>query len=104
MKLRNPFSIDTRWLFHETQYNCFLCSGNQNTELHHIAGRLSKSPLNASVLCHDCHSQVGHGEEEEKKLFSKTLHWLFRVQKYKLTQEDLDFINSYPRLYDTIHN
>lgn len=103
MKLKNPFTNETRWLFHDARYQCWICGGNQNIELHHIAGRISSSPLNASPVCHSCHAQVGHSEEEEKLLFKRTLHYL-TTHDYKINKKDHEFINSYQRLADVVYN
>jgi hypothetical protein len=101
MKLKNPFSTETRWLFHEARFNCFTC-GRNDTELNHTASRISDSPLNASVLCKACHASVGHTEDEEKFLFEKTLRYLM-TQEYVINEKDLDFINNYKRLKQVIH-
>lgn len=102
MKLKNPFSDSTRYLFFETRYECWLCGSNDSCELHHIAGRISDSPLNGSVLCHHCHSQVTHSEEEEKDLFAKNLRYLMK-NKYEINEKDMSFISSYKRLFEVIH-
>jgi len=102
MKLKNPFSNETRHLFFDTRYTCFFCGANNN-ELHHISGRISSSALNASVLCKECHGRVGHDEKEEKLLFLKTLNYLTQ-QGYTITEKDLKFIQSYKRLRDVIHD
>lgn len=92
MKLRNPFSDKTRALFMYC-YECWVCGRNQSLEINHIFGRMSDSPLNASVLCRDCHSTVGHSWEEERNLLRKTILFL-RAQGYKLTKEDELFLES----------
>lgn len=101
MKLRNPFSEDTRWLFFDTRFNCFLC-GRNDTELHHIGGRVSSSPLNAAVLCKECHLHVTHSEEEEMRLFRLTLRYLI-PRGYRITMKDLGFIQDYPRLAKVVY-
>lgn len=101
MKLYNPFSIQTRWLFFDVRYSCFNC-GRNDTELHHIAGRISDSPINAIVLCKECHSKVTHTEEEETKYFTMTLRYLVKID-YRFTYSDLTFVNSYDRLYNVVH-
>lgn len=93
MKLRNPFSQDTRELFFDSRYTCFMCGGNQMIELNHTAGRVSDSPVNASPLCRECHSHVGHHHEEEKALFKKTLKYLAQ-RGYEFTDEDRAFMDS----------
>lgn len=102
MKLKNPFTKDTRVLFIDHQY-CMDCGSNQMPELHHICGRKSSSPLNAIVLCKKCHDHVGHHEEEEKKYFKITLIFLLQIE-YQFTEADQDFINSYKRLKDCIYD
>lgn len=94
MFLNNPFSLDTRLLYLGVWY-CWICGGNgQNKgglELHHIVGRSSNSPLNSALLCHECHSHMGHSQEEERALFLKTLRFL-RSIKYQLTSQDMYFM------------
>ena len=101
MKLSNPFSIQTRWLFFDARFDCWLC-GRNDTELHHVAGRLSDSPLNASVLCKKCHGQINHNEDEETTLFAKTLKYLVS-KNYQFTETDVAFVNYYQRLYNVVH-
>ena len=103
MKLRNPFSTDTRWLFHDKQYECWECGGNGQqsggTELNHTTGRDSNSPLNGSVLCKKCHAKVGHTDQEQAKYLQKTLRYLMKID-YTLTEKDTAFYNKYKRLYE----
>ncbi len=102
MKLKNPFTDKTRALFLDAQYTCFNCGGNGSNsggiELNHTIGRESNSPLNGSPLCKECHSHVGHTDEEHKKLLNKTLNYLIS-QHYKLTEEDWDFIRKHHKMY-----
>lgn len=100
MKLKNNFSEDTRNLFLYHQY-CQNCMSNNMPSIHHIAGRLSDSPLNAVVLCHDCHAKCGHSEEEETKYF-KIAHTFHTRNDYQVTEEDKTFINNYPRLKNAL--
>lgn len=100
MKLSNPFPSKVRWLFFDSRYSCFVC-GRNDTELHHIAGRVSDSAFNASVLCKKCHAKVNHSESEEIMLFSKTFAWLLKT-KYSFTENDLEFANSNKRLETAI--
>lgn len=97
MQLKNPFSEQTRSLFLYNQY-CFDCTSNGNNrgglELHHIFGRVSSSALNACVLCHECHSHVGHTKEEHARLFMKTAEVLF-ANGYEPNQKDKDFFAEY---------
>lgn len=101
MKLDNPFSLETRWLFFDVRFSCFNC-GRNNTELHHIAGRISDSPLNAIVLCKRCHAVVNHSEQEEIKYFKLTLKYLVSID-YTFTSGDIAFVNYYKRLYNIVH-
>jgi len=102
MKLKNPFTNDTRWLFFDIRYSCYIC-GRNNTELHHIAGRVSSSPLNASVLCKVCHNKINHSEQEEIFLFKKTLLYLKKIG-YNLSSKDYDFIEKNKRLQKAIRS
>ena len=103
MKLRNPFSQTTRELFRDTQYYCFRCGGNGGgmTELNHTSGRDSNNPINASVLCKACHSQVGHNEDEEVALYKATLIWLAKIG-YVFTKEDQKYIENNPRVHKAL--
>ena len=93
MKLRNPFSQDTRELFYDARFTCWNCGGNQSVELNHTLGRESNSPVNASPLCRQCHSHVGHSFDEHKALFKKTLKYLAQ-RGYEFTNEDRAFMDS----------
>lgn len=70
---------------------CWICGKNQNLELNHIFGRVSASPLNASVLCRECHEHIGHSMEEEQKLLRLCIAFLVE-QEYKLTADDDAFL------------
>jgi hypothetical protein len=96
MKLQHPFSEETRNLY-LYRYDCDSCGSNQMLELHHITGRRSNSPLNASLLCHNCHGHAGHSLEEEQKLFARNLQNLCR-DGYTITSEDMDFLTKNGRL------
>lgn len=98
MKLYFPFSDATRALFIYFQ-KCYICKSNGNgkggLELHHIIGRRKTgknmdSPLNASVLCHECHSHIGHTKEEQLKLFLIT--WKVLQVERLFTPKDYDII------------
>lgn len=103
MKLRNNFSTDTRWLFHDHRFKCADCGGNgQNkggTSLHHILGRCSNSPYNGIVLCGSCHSRCGHADEEQGKYLKITKGNLDR-EHYKPTEDDLTFLKENENYYD----
>lgn len=92
MKLRNNFTDKTRALY-LGKWECDLCSSNQMLEINHIRGRESNSPLNASILCRQCHEHVGHSEEEEQELFFKNLVYLKNIG-YELTESDSDFMEA----------
>ena len=95
--MKNNFTEKTRELF-IFRYDCDMCGSNQNLELHHIFGRVSDSPLNASLLCHSCHyrhhSQKPFSEEEKIKLIQKEVIYL-KTQGYKLTEKDKLFMIKY---------
>jgi len=97
MILSNPFPNEVRTLYLYS-HSCLLCTGNGNgvggLELNHIFGRVSGSAYNASVLCHECHSHVGHTQEEHAKLFIMNAKFLAEIG-YKPTAEDKIFIDSY---------
>lgn len=93
MYLKNPFKLETRWLFFDVRYRCFECGSNQGIELHHILGRVSSSALNACPLCKNCHIQVKHNQKEHQRLFLKTLQYLKDIG-YTLVQEDIEFIKT----------
>lgn len=100
MKLTNPFSIETRDLFWDARYTCWICGGNGNEnggmELHHITGRDNNSPFNAAPLCKLCHGKMGHTKDEERWLFEKTLQYL--QGRVEITQADEHFMLTHPHL------
>lgn len=96
MKLRNPFSNDTRFLFFDI--GCYECGRRDMRELNHIKGRISASPYNASVLCPECHSHVGHIQEEEQK-YLKITKQILKNQDYPPTTKDIEFIEKHAHLY-----
>lgn len=96
MKLRNPFSEETRLLY-LYRYDCDICGGNHGLELHHITGRNSNSPLNASVVCRQCHEHLNHNQEEEKILFTVNLMNLFKSY-YQITKDDMEFMLKHKHL------
>jgi hypothetical protein len=78
MQLRYPFPPEVRnlWLYH---YSCQDCGrSGAGLELHHIAGRVSDSALNAICLCKICHGKCGHSFEEQAKYFRLQLEFLAR--------------------------
>lgn len=105
MKLRNSFTEESRALFLDAQYRCFnrdcTCNGQAcgGIELHHIKGRESNSPYNGAVLCHGCHSHVGHTDEEHRYLLNKTLYYL-SMQDYEPNKRDRKFIRDNVKFYE----
>lgn len=99
--MRNPFSQDTRELF-RYHHNCAWCGMSGPDCLHHIMGRVSSSPLNASPLHnHKCH--IGNGtlenDESRSKLLKQTYKHLMD-EGYRLTDTDIEFYEKYERLYE----
>ncbi len=94
MKLKNPFSDNTRNMYLGL-WKCMKCGqngmGRGGLELHHIMGRISSSPFNASVLCNECHSHIFHSLEEHRFLFLKNLEYLWSID-YKEDNNDIDFL------------
>jgi len=91
MQLAHPFSVDTRALFLGV-WACFLCGANgQNRgglELHHIWGRVSASPLNAALLCGECHRHCGHSLAERATLHCANLNFLARIGYAPVPSDD----------------
>lgn len=104
MKLKNPFSDETRQLFWEARYRCWKCGGNgTNTggiELHHITGRDSSSPFNAAPLCKRCHNRVGHTNKEERLYVQLTMRYLWG--KTTVTDYDIEFFRTHPHVLEGI--
>jgi len=101
MILQNPFPLEVRLLYIDC-WRCWLCGENGSRkgglEIHHIMGRISDSAFNSSCLCKDCHSHMGHSQEEECKLFGITLEYLYDIE-YKPTEKDYEFLRqNYKRL------
>lgn len=63
-------------------------------ELNHIFGRVSGSAFNASLLCHECHSHVGHTQEEHAQLFYLNAKFLAEIN-YLPTEKDKIFIDDF---------
>lgn len=101
MKLRNPFTPDTRELFRE-HYNCQWCGMSGADALHHIMGRVSPSPLNAGPIHnHKCH--IGNGtleNDESRSMLLKATYKYLMSEGYRLTDTDLEFYEQYERLYE----
>jgi hypothetical protein len=98
MKLKNPFSDETRalFIFENTCWNC----NRPNPELHHILGRVSSSPLNAYPLCPTCHSRhiEMKGEENIRKFLRQTITFLVSIN-YKFNEKDIAFYEKYKERY-----
>lgn len=76
MKLRNPFSEETRLIFLYVYY-CFDCGrSDQGLELHHITGRNDNSKENAFPICRVCHAKVKHTAEEHERYKAITKDFL----------------------------
>jgi hypothetical protein len=100
MILNNPFPSYVRVAFID-YWECYRCGKNYPLELHHIKGRESCSALNASVLCSECHSHMGHTDEEEIYLMGITARFLVR-NNYQFREEDIEFWNKYKDFYNKI--
>jgi hypothetical protein len=101
MKLKNDFSEETRSLFLFKE-DCDYCKMNNWDCLHHILGRTSDSPLNASTL-HNFSCHIGNGRlsifEVKKKFLKRTLEYLLE-NGYTLTEKDKEFIKKNKKYYD----
>jgi len=99
--MKNNFSEETRALF-IFRYDCDICGSNKNLELHHIKGRVSDSPCNASLLCHNCHykhhNKKPFTEEQKKQMLQKTFKWLCKID-YKFTRKDGEFFLKHKKYY-----
>lgn len=99
--MRNPFSEETRELF-RYNHECAWCGMNQPDALHHIMGRVSSSPLNASPI-HNMKCHIGNGtlenDESRSMLLKWTLEYLYK-EGYRFTEADSEFYQTYSRLYD----
>lgn len=108
MKLRNDFTQDTRNLFIDLEYTCSNCGMNGvglgGISLHHIQGRSSKSPYNASTLCGECHRIADNKStfgvnDLEKKLLKYTKKYLDRIN-YNPQVEDFQFLEKNKEVYN----
>ena len=102
MKLKNPFSQETKALFLYS-YNCFNCNkGTNSRDPHHILGRVSDSPLNCSPVCIECHEEEHQRSRLDKgKLLVATIKYLVKY-KYDFTEKDIEFYNKHKKLYEDI--
>jgi hypothetical protein len=71
--------------------------------LHHIVGRESNSPYNASTI-HNIKCHIGNGKletfEVRAELLKKTKQFL-DDEGYSPTPEDLEFLKKHERLYNS---
>jgi len=98
--MSHEFSPKTRDLFFWNK-ECWWCSQQHASALHHILGRVSSSPLNvAPINNNQCH--LGNGklsQYETRKLFlKKTLDYL-KKENYKFTKEDFLFMKKFAQYY-----
>jgi len=107
MKLQFPFSQETRWLFFDVRYLCWICGENGQqkggTELHHIKGRVSDSPYNGAVLCKECHGHANHNDSEEGDLLLKTISYL-DSRGYVANEADRMFLKENERIIQLAKN
>lgn len=97
MRLRNPFSTNTRELFRD-KYWCSKCGRSDlGLEANHTYGRESSSPFNLSVLCLRCHSHVGHTQQEHRELLLDTTRWLLSTVHYNPTADDMIFLERHDK-------
>src|SRR3990172_7761007 len=96
------FTQQTRELF-QWNYECFVCGRNGQDVLHHILGRESNSPLNSCPVhnfsCHLENSGQLNTDKMKGKLLRKTRQFLVD-NNYKLTKDDLNFIEKNNYLYN----
>ncbi len=95
MNLKFPFPEEVRNLYLYT-YSCCLCGSNQMLELRHILGRISDSAFNSAVVCHECHSKMGHSTEEHQRVFNKSVVVLHEIG-FNPEQKDIDFLIKYQK-------
>lgn len=91
MNLSNPFPLEVRNLYLYV-YSCCLCGSNEMLELHHILGRVSDSAFNSALICHECHSHVGHTREEHWEIFSYSFPLLHRLG-FRPQNKDINFLD-----------
>jgi len=96
MKLKNNFSDITRALY-SFEHNCWVCGSNDSCELHHILGRVSSSPFNASVLCRKCHEKYTTISKE--KLLKKAIKFCIS-EGYEPNNTDITFYKDNKKLYE----
>ena len=100
MQLRNAFSEKTRKLF-LYEYHCHWCGRNSWDALHHIVGRSSNSPYNASPI-HNLACHIGNSKLQSfdaiSELLKKTKRFL-DSEGYSPTPEDKEFMKKNKRYY-----
>lgn len=93
MNLKFPFSSETRHIY-LYEYSCWLCGrSNRGLELHHIYGRVSASPYNASVVCMECHSHMGHSQTEQESILKLAVLFLASAG-YEPNSIDIGFLET----------
>lgn len=96
--LKNDFSQEVRFLFTQIPQSCYNCGINYPLELHHILGRVSNSPLNGSLLCHNCHKKgTIHYFYSREELLRQTFYNLVVTGYDFSTEKDAILIESYPQ-------
>ena len=101
MFLRNSFTHQTRDLFFY-KYDCDFCSMNGWDALHHIVGRESNSPYNASTI-HNIKCHIGNSLLEQfdmKSMLLKRTKKFLDDEGYVPTPADLEFLKKHERLYN----
>lgn len=94
MRLRNPFTTDTRNLF-LYEFGCWGCGRSDlGLELHHLHGRESNSPLNACLICPRCHSKGQRDVDFRGCMHKKILDFL-ETRDYTFTDDDNAFYDKY---------
>jgi hypothetical protein len=97
VRLRNPFSTDTRNLFLYVHW-CFSCGRSDlGLEAHHIYGRTSSSAFNLAPVCLRCHSHMGHSTKEQRELLKETTKYLLSTVHYNPTADDMIFLERHEK-------
>lgn len=97
MRLRNPFSNETRNLYLDVHW-CFYCGrSDRGLEAHHIYGRESSSPFNLAPVCLHCHGHMGHSTKEQRELLKETTNYLLSTVRYVPTTDDMVFLERHDK-------
>lgn len=99
MFLPNPFPDRVRLLY-LYEYACHQCHrSGKGLELNHIFGRGDGDNVAfaASLLCPECHSHVGHSQEEHQRLVWMNMRFLVRI-RYEPVPADYEIFERYPYL------